>query len=330
MENNREEINKKAFDFTDIYIVKNSPADSYIYNKNGNESSKIDFNDNDIKKEMYSFFEVVNNTIKKNSHKKDHLIKYKGRNFRAFEIETIDGIVIAIRQMPPEFIHLSDTGINERLIEELTSPRLRQGGLIIICGAPGNGKTTTCAAVIDARLKKSGGLCITVEDPVEIPLQGNMGKKGKCLQIQAENKEDFPKIVRGIMRAYPTSVDSIMLIGETRDGETASEALRSSIDGRLVITTMHANSPIEALQRFHTLASKEMDSDEVLKMLASSFRLALHQKLIKNKMITVALVDETEVSGAILNNKFGSLKTHIEHQQKKIELKKPFEYKNKI
>lgn len=324
------EINKEAFKFTDIYITVDNPLKSYIYNKKGNEPSEINFSDKEIKEEMFNFFKTVNSTINKNKHKKDHLIKYKGRNFRGFEIETIDGKIIAIRQMPPDFIHLKDTGIDQRIIEELTSPRLRQGGLIIICGAPGNGKTTTCAAVIDARLKKSGGLCITVEDPVEIPLQGNKGKKGKCLQIQAESKDDFPKIVRGIMRAYPTGVDSIMLIGETRDGETASEALRSSIDGRLVITTMHANSPIEALQRFHTLASKSMDSDEVLKMMASSFRIALHQRLVKNKMIAKVLIDETEVSGAILNDKFGSLKTHIEHQQKKIELKKPFEYKGKI
>lgn len=329
-----EEINrdliKEVFGFTDIYINKENYEDSFTYNKKGNSSTKINFSNNEHKKIFISFFEEVKKSIEKDHHKKDHLVKFEGRSFRCYEIPSIEGKIIAVRQMPPEFIHFEQTGIKDQIKKELLHPRLKNGGLIIICGAPGNGKTTTCAALIDARLRQSGGLCITIEDPVEISLQGDRGEKGKCIQIQVDSNKDFPDTVRGIMRAYPTGVDSIMLIGETRDAETASEALRSSIDGRLVITTMHSSNPIEAINRFYTLASKIIEPEDVLNMLASSFRIALHQSLIKGKLITKLLIDEVEVQGAIRNNKIGSLNTALEHQEKKLAQGIDFDYMKRL
>lgn len=312
---------QKAFNCTDVYLDLSDITKSYTYPS----QKDLDMSDPLVKMVYKGFYKTVKDVIKKECHKKDHMIRYAGRLFRCYEIPTINGGVVAARQMPPEFITLEKSGMNKRYIEELMNPRLRSGGLIIICGAPGNGKTTTCAATIDKRLKDFGGLCITVEDPVEISLQGKRGK-GTCLQIQVENQHEFPEAVRGIMRAYPTGTDSIMLIGETRDAETASEALRSSIDGRLVITTMHANSPLEALQRFANIASKIMDGKDVNNMLSSSFRIAIHQELKMGKLIAKILVDEIDVQGAIREGKFQGLKTQLQTQDAKVKNKQPFEY----
>lgn len=320
----KKEAIKKAFKCTDIYIDLNDLNKSYTYPN----QQPLNMEDDAVARVYRGFYKKVKEVLKEESHKKDHMIRYAGRFFRCYEIPTINGGIVAARQMPPEFITLDESGMGDRLIEELMHPRLRSGGLIIICGAPGNGKTTTCAATIDKRIRKFGGLCITVEDPVEIPLQGKRGK-GTCLQIQVENQHQFPEAVRGIMRAYPTGTDSIMLIGETRDGETASEALRSSIDGRLVITTMHANSPLEGLQRFANLASKVMDTTEVNNMLSSSFRVAIHQELKMKKLITKILVDEIDVQGAIKDGKFQNMKTQLETQQTKVKQNQKFNYMNR-
>ena len=328
----RNSLKKTALGFTDIYIDRSSPERSYTYNQRGNIYKKYDEYTNEEQSFLKEFFTYSLMKIDDESAdgiKKDHLIKWADRSFRAYQIPAISGTVVAMRQMPPKFINLEETGLNKRIMEELLHRRLSRGGLVIICGAPGNGKTTTCAAMIDARLKMYGGLCITIEDPVEIELKNDWGSKGKCLQIQVRDKSEFPEAVRGIMRAYPTGVDSMMLIGETRDPETASEALRSSMDGRLVITTMHSDNPASALERFYTYASKILDQDDVSSMLSSSFRLCIHQTLNKGQLSPTILVDEVEVRGILKNQKFGSLKTNIEHQNKAIELDKPFQYSNR-
>jgi Tfp pilus assembly pilus retraction ATPase PilT len=312
---------EKAFKCTDLYIDLGDLNKSYTYP----HQKPIDLSDSLVKAVYKGFYKHIKEVLVAENHKKDHMIKYAGRLFRCYEIPTVGGGIVAARQMPPEFITLENSGMNKRYIKELMDPRLRSGGLIIICGAPGNGKTTTCAATIDKRLRDFGGLCITIEDPVEISLQGTRGK-GTCLQIQVESQHEFPEAVRGIMRAYPTGTDSIMLIGETRDAETASEALRSSIDGRLVITTMHANSPLEALQRFANIASKIMDGTDVNNMLASSFRLAIHQELKMGKLIAQIIVDETDVQGAIREGKFQGLKTQLQTQDAKVKTGQPFDY----
>ncbi|PJF38438.1 MAG: type II secretion system protein E, partial [Phototrophicales bacterium] len=143
---------------------------------------------------------------------------------------------------------------------------------------PGNGKSTTCASLISERLRRHAGICVTVEDPPEMPLHGRHGK-GLCLQREVGINSTFEACVIETLRAYPTQVNSILMIGEVREPSTASLALNASIDGRLVIVTLHASSIVHSIQRICTIASENMAERAARELLSSGLRLCIHQKI---------------------------------------------------
>ncbi|MCL2015660.1 MAG: GspE/PulE family protein [Defluviitaleaceae bacterium] len=112
-------------------------------------------------------------------------------------------------------------------------------GAIIITGPTGSGKSTTLISFI-AELNKIGVNIVTVEDPVENPLEG-------VNHVSIDNKTgfDFPNALRHILRQDP----DIIMIGEIRDSETAEIASRASITGHLVLSTLHTNDAAGAFPR---------------------------------------------------------------------------------
>lgn len=112
-------------------------------------------------------------------------------------------------------------------------------GVILMTGPTGSGKTTTLYALL-ARLNKAGTKIITVEDPVEYQMQG-------ISQVQTHSKIglDFASVLRSILRHDP----DVILIGEIRDSETADIAVRSSLTGHLVLSTLHTNDAPSAVTR---------------------------------------------------------------------------------
>ena len=112
-------------------------------------------------------------------------------------------------------------------------------GVILMTGPTGSGKTTTLYALL-SRLNKSGTKIITVEDPVEYQMSG-------INQVQVHSKIGltFATILRSILRHDP----DVILIGEIRDSETADIAVRSSLTGHLVLSTLHTNDAPSAIPR---------------------------------------------------------------------------------
>jgi twitching motility protein PilT len=156
----------------------------------------------------------------------------------------------------------------------------RQGGLVLISGSTGSGKSTTAATVIAARLRKFGGFCLTLEDPPEEPLQG-WHDGGYCEQVQIVNGDYRDALVRGL-RCFPSKDRSMLLLGEVRNTVAASELLRIGVDGHLVFSTIHANGITEALQRLLNLAREDVGEYEARMLLANSLRLCVHQRLDNN------------------------------------------------
>ena len=123
----------------------------------------------------------------------------------------------------------------ERLDAILKNPH----GIILVTGPTGSGKSTTCYTVL-SELNREEVNIITVEDPVEANVDG-------VNQVQVNTKADltFASALRSILRQDP----DIIMIGEIRDGETADIAVKASITGHLVISTLHTNSTAASITR---------------------------------------------------------------------------------
>jgi general secretion pathway protein E len=146
-------------------------------------------------------------------------------------------------------VRLLDHGDRPRDLAELGMPApirqaweavtSRSSGLVLVTGPTGSGKTTTLYAAI-ARLSSPGVKLVTVEDPVEYQMAG-------VVQMPVNRKAGltFASALRSILRHDP----DIIMVGETRDGETASIAVQAALTGHLVFTTLHTNDAPSGVTR---------------------------------------------------------------------------------
>jgi type II secretory ATPase GspE/PulE/Tfp pilus assembly ATPase PilB-like protein len=303
-------IKISELDFTDSYIKRDDLMASTVFfgsqapKKPSKNQAKL------LSSVMVKFDEIKSLDPKE----KDFMVSIEGRNFRCCEVVSVDNRLLFARQMPYKFVDIKNSGLGTDKIDVLLSPSLNRGGLILVCGAPGNGKTTTAAAIVKARLEKFGGVCLTAEDPNEIPLEGIHGT-GICLQGKINRKDGFAGKIKELLRSYPAGQNSMMLIGEIRDGETAVQAIRASIDGRLIVATLHADSVENALKRIGSMATKEMSLEESSSLLAESFRICVHQKISENGLSAKMLQTSTQVSNMIYKQKYHMLKANISSQE---------------
>ncbi len=123
----------------------------------------------------------------------------------------------------------------ERLAEEVDKPN----GLVLVTGPTGSGKTTTLYAMLN-RLNKPGTKIITLEDPIEYQLP-NINQS----QVEETKGYTFSAGLRSVLRQDP----DIVMVGETRDLETAEIAVRAALTGHLVLTTLHTNDASGVIPR---------------------------------------------------------------------------------
>lgn len=190
--------------------------------------------------------------------------------YRVSTMDTVEGIVYVARLIPNAVPDIKTLRLNNNIVSMLMEKDLK--GLVIICGAYGEGKTTTASALVKARLEAYGGIAVTIEDPPENKLQGKHGV-GQCYQ---QATEDFAKTCKRNARQTPC----LIYMGEIRDPEAAKEALLAGVNGRLIICTLHAADIPTAFERIFTLASTCFsNSDDVSSLLASGISFVLHQRL---------------------------------------------------
>ena len=133
----------------------------------------------------------------------------------------------------------------DKLIEDPESLQMVQGmvrrpfGLILVTGPTGSGKTTTLYSALAER-NEPGVNISTAEDPIEYTLPGLTQ-----VQVIREKGLDFPTILRSFLRQDP----DVILVGETRDKETAKTAIEAALTGHLVLTTLHTNDAAGAIAR---------------------------------------------------------------------------------
>ena len=144
-------------------------------------------------------------------------------------------------------ISLEGLGLSETLVKKLRRTIAAQSGILLVCGPTGSGKTTTIYSLLHT-LAGRGLNITTIEDPIEIDLPN-------VVQSQVNDKInfDFSAGLRALLRHDP----DVILVGEIRDPETADTAVRAALTGHLVISTIHANTPVGAIMRLINLGVQQ-------------------------------------------------------------------------
>ncbi|MEJ7745704.1 MAG: ATPase, T2SS/T4P/T4SS family [Luteimonas sp.] len=179
--------------------------------------------------------------------------------------------VYFLRRMAASLRELSRLGLPSEILNFLMQPTTR--GLILFAGDMAAGKTSSAASLLSARLQQHGGLALAIEDPPETQLDGLHGQ-GRCIQVPALRRHGHYR--EQLRRAMRTGV-STLLIGEIRCQDTASEAIRQSINGLTVISTIHSKDPVDAITRLIAFASSDMTNPA--EILASGLSAVIHQKI---------------------------------------------------
>ena len=173
-----------------------------------------------------------------------------------------ESIVIRILDQSAQVGSLEDLGMLEDTAMRFRTELKRPNGIILVSGPTGHGKSTTLAAAVpwlDSRNKR----VLSVEDPVEYRLR-------TVTQAPVSPRMPFASALRAFLRHNP----DIIIVGEIRDSETASLAMRLALTGHLILTTIHANTAIQALCRL-------LDLGVEASMIGATTRLLLAQRLVK-------------------------------------------------
>jgi type II secretory ATPase GspE/PulE/Tfp pilus assembly ATPase PilB-like protein len=195
------------------------------------------------------------------------VIKVEDRPFdlRVSIIPSINGENVVIRVLPMHMLFkVEDLGFDAREMELLQGLLDRPHGIIFLTGPTGSGKTTTLYACL-SRLNKQAVKIITIEDPVEYELGGIMQ-----IQVKSDIGLTFAACLRSILRHDP----DIMMVGEVRDLETAELAIRTSLTGHLIFSTLHTNDSASGAARLIDIGIEPY-------LIASSVNAFISQRLVR-------------------------------------------------
>lgn len=165
--------------------------------------------------------------------------------FRVSGIPTVDGQKLVLRLLDEggKTFHLDSIGMTKRDHDTMRGMIDKPHGMFVVTGPTGSGKSTTLYAALQY-LNKDDRNIVTVEDPVEFRLPG-------INQVQSDNEfgMGFANALKFIMRQDP----DVIMVGEIRDSETATTAIQAALTGHLMISTLHTNDAVGAVQRLSDL-----------------------------------------------------------------------------
>ncbi len=193
-------------------------------------------------------------------------IKDINLDMRVSSLPTNEGekIVIRILDYSASLKGLENLGFSPSNLIKMKELIKEPNGIILVTGATGSGKSTTVYSLLQILNTPEVNL-VTVEDPVEMNIDGI-----NQIQVNSEIGLTFAEVLRSILRQDP----DIIMIGEIRDDETAKIAVRASITGHLVLSTIHTNNALNTIERL-----RDMDVETYL--LASSLNGIVSQKLAR-------------------------------------------------
>ncbi|MEI6971432.1 MAG: GspE/PulE family protein [bacterium] len=173
-------------------------------------------------------------------------------------------VVLRLLDRASALLPMTALGMSSHVMEGFAGLLTQTYGLILVTGPTGSGKTTTLYAAI-CQLDRDSLNIMTIEDPIEYQIPG-IGQ----IQVKPKIGLTFASGLRHVLRQDP----DVILVGETRDAETAETAARSSLTGHLVFTTLHTNDAASAVVRMTDVGVEPY-------LLAASLRGVLAQRLVR-------------------------------------------------
>lgn len=190
----------------------------------------------------------------------------KSIDFRVSVCPTLFGEKVVLRILDPSHTlqGLEYLGMDTLQRTRLTATLERSQGMILVTGPTGSGKTVTLYSSLHYLNSPEKNIS-TVEDPVEIPLQGV-----NQVNVNLKTGLTFASALRSFLRQDP----DIIMVGEIRDLETAEIAIKASQTGHLVLSTLHTNSATETLVRLMSMGIEPYN-------LANSLKIVIAQRLVR-------------------------------------------------
>jgi twitching motility protein PilT len=242
------------------------------------------------------------------------MVTYDGMRLRLAYINASNGQKwVALRKVKDKPARLDSLGFPLQLLPHLHKLGSRDG-LILVCGATGQGKTTTSCSLLVDFLENNGGVGFTIEDPVEYDLSGRHGESGFCYQTEVRHVEEWAEAFVNSLRCHPRYI----FIGEVCTPDIANQLLRAATSGHMVIATLHAGSIFEGIEGLLQLAEQRI-GDRAKQLLASSLTAVFHQSLAQHGMSSRFLIIDNgtqamPIRNMIRDNKIGQISSAMDQQ----------------
>ena len=218
------------------------------------------------------------------------IINGKHVDLRISTLPTVRGekTVMRILDLSGSENHIKDLQLSEDDEKKIRGMISLPNGIILVSGPTGSGKTTTLYACLN-ELNTPAVNIITVEDPVEIKVEGI-----NQVQTQAEVNMTFASALRAILRQDP----NVVMVGEIRDVETANIAVRASLTGHLVLSTIHTNDAVRTVTRLLDMGVEPFQ-------ISSSLAGVIAQRLVRRLCDECKYEDAITSQEKIIFEKFG-------------------------
>jgi twitching motility protein PilT len=270
----------------------------------------------EVPPEFNEDIEVIRTKLKA-SHKDNFAIQHEGMRLRAVRYKVVNGQTWAsLRRIAGSLPILDDLNHDKQILKAMRSWGKRKGGLVIIAGSTGSGKTTTAVALLRDWLHTYGGTLYTIEDPVEYIMQGQLGPEGFVIQREVAEDHEWGEAVKDALRSAPNYI----FLGEVRSAVAARQLLRAATSGHLAICTLHGNSVSEGIGALVQIVESELGSTLAYALAAEALTACIYQEIQHGKPVvgmveTDPTVHVDSVRAAVRSGKLITLGTEIARQE---------------